>query len=153
MKNLKFVSYSVAMQEVPDEVSLVINISGCPYKCEGCHSDYLRTYSGEFLIENVEKLYLEYKDLISCVCFMGGDQNKTELIIALKWFRTQNLKTCLYTGTDNISNVTDLIPYLDYIKMGHYSKELGGLGIKTTNQRMYKITNGYLTDITSRFWK
>lgn len=152
MRSLKFVSYSITMQEVPDEISLVINISGCPYKCEGCHSDYLQEYSGSFLTENIEKLYSEYEGLISCICFMGGDQNLNELINALKWYKLKGVKTCLYTGLDDISNLKGILLYLDYVKIGRYIKELGGLQSRITNQRMYKNLNGKLIDITSRFW-
>ena len=38
---LKYTSYTVVFQEVPDEVSLAFEVSGCPFKCEGCHSPHL----------------------------------------------------------------------------------------------------------------
>ena len=55
MKKLKYNGYSIVMQEVPNEVSLAINISGCPHKCEGCHSKYLWEYDGEYLIDDIER--------------------------------------------------------------------------------------------------
>ena len=42
---------------------------------------------------------------------------------------------------------------LDYIKINPYIKSLGGLADKTTNQRMYRIENGAMIDITKEFWK
>ena len=38
---LKYANYDIVFQEVPDEVTLAINISNCPNQCVGCHSKYL----------------------------------------------------------------------------------------------------------------
>ena len=38
---LKYVNCDIVFQEVPNEVALAINISGCPCHCPGCHSPYL----------------------------------------------------------------------------------------------------------------
>ena len=38
---LKYVNTGVVFQEIPDEVTLAINISNCPCRCPGCHSHYL----------------------------------------------------------------------------------------------------------------
>lgn len=43
---IKHVGYDVTFQEVPNEVSLVIPISMCQNRCEGCHSAYLRNDIG-----------------------------------------------------------------------------------------------------------
>lgn len=138
MTKLKYLSYTIVMQEVPNEVSLAINVSGCPHKCEGCHSKELWEYEGDFLLDDIKALLDKYNGLISCVCFMGGDQNKDELIECLNIVKEHNLKTCLYTGSDKIDY--SIIKKLDYIKIGRYVKELGGLDSKTTNQRMYDLT-------------
>ena len=45
------------------------------------------------------------------------------------------------------------IKYFDYIKIGPYIPKLGGLDNVNTNQIMYKIEDGRLIDITSKFWK
>ena len=34
---LKYVNTGIVFQEIPDEVTLAINISGCPCHCPGCH--------------------------------------------------------------------------------------------------------------------
>jgi anaerobic ribonucleoside-triphosphate reductase activating protein len=41
----------------------------------------------------------------------------------------------------------------DYIKLGAYIEELGGLDSLKTNQRLYKITNEQMEDITNHFQK
>ena len=80
MKHLKYTHYNIAFQEVPNETSLIFNISGCPYQCEGCHSVYLWQWKGKVLYKDIRKIIEEYKSFITCVCFMGGDQNIEELL-------------------------------------------------------------------------
>lgn len=153
MKNLKFVEYSIVFQEVPDEISLVFTISNCPYKCDGCHSKYLWEDNGFNLLENLDNILNNYKDLITCVCFMGGDQNESELNKAIDIVRKYNIKTCLYTGSDDLYKFNNIIDSLNYIKIGRYIKELGGLDSINTNQIFYKNNDGNLEDITYLFRK
>lgn len=142
MRKLKYDGYSIVMQEVPNEVSLAINISGCPHKCEGCHSKYLWSYNGEYLIDDIDELLSRYSDLISCVCFMGGDQNQDDLLYCINKAKENNLKTCLYTGVDDIESINEnIIEKLDYIKTGRYIEELGGLDKNSTNQRFFDLKN------------
>lgn len=150
MQRLKYLGNAVVFQEVPNEISLAINISGCPYKCRGCHSSYLWEYKGRFISEDIEKLIVAH-DGITCVCFMGGDQNPRELNKLIDYIHSKNLKVCLYTGSDTIpQNVQNL----DYLKIGHYSETLGGLDKPTTNQKFYRVLNNktYI-DETSLFRK
>lgn len=157
MKKLKYTHYNIVFQEVPNETTLVFNISGCPYKCEGCHSTYLWEYKGEFLLENINEILSNYKNFITCVCFMGGDQNSLELYNLLRICQEFGLKTCLYTGKDfNSLEEIYALPYFNYlnfIKVGHYDKNLGGLNNPQTNQRFYKIEYSRLIDITETFQK
>ena len=37
-KYIKYVIDEVVFREFPDEVTLALNISGCPNHCPGCHS-------------------------------------------------------------------------------------------------------------------
>ena len=150
MKNrrLKYASTCIALQEVPDEISLIINVSGCPHKCEGCHSQYLWEYTGEYLLDDIEYLIQTKADYVSCICIMGGDYNITELNAVLAYIKNKGYKTCVYLGCNYIpSNLTEV----DYLKIGSYKKELGGLDHPTTNQRFYKNINGQYHDITKVF--
>ena len=99
---LKYQGAAVVFQEVPDEISLAINIAGCTRNCKGCHSPHLREYEGALLRNNITDLIMQNSG-ITCVCFMGGDQNLRELrritrMIRRKW---PGLKICLYTGEDD----------------------------------------------------
>ena len=154
MNKLKYLGYSIVFQEVPDEVTLAINISGCPHRCEGCHSKYLWEYEGNYILDDIEALIQKYNGLITCVCFMGGDQNISELTQLSLIVRRHNLKVALYSGLDDDGiSLVPLYKRFDYIKIGHYNQTLGGLDQKTTNQKMYRITNNSFTDITYKFWE
>lgn len=149
-QRLKYLGHSIVFQEVPNEISLAINISGCPYKCRGCHSSYLWEYKGRYVGDDIEALINEH-DGITCVCFMGGDQNPQELNELIDYVHLKGLKVCLYTGKDDIP---DDIHNLNYLKIGHYSKELGGLDKSTTNQRFYIVHNDKeYSDMTIMFRK
>ena len=55
---LKCCSYDVVCQEIPDEITLAVNISGCPNRCPGCHSPWLWEDEGEALTEDLLSGYL-----------------------------------------------------------------------------------------------
>ena len=153
---LKYLGYSIVFQEVPDEVTLAINISGCPHKCVGCHSKYLWEYKGNYISDDLDNLIEKYKGLITCVCFMGGDQNQDELADLLIYVKQHKLKTALYTGLDSMMNLDyRIVRNLDYCKIGHYDSVYGGLDSLNTNQQMLKWNKHAIEweDTTHKFWK
>ncbi len=141
---LKYQGCAVTFQEVPDEVSLCINIASCPYHCKGCHSPELQTDKGEELTYNVFfSLLNRYKDEITCVCFMG-DGGDFEAVAKLANEVRVPLKTCLYTGAELKNIPSEVLNVFDYIKAGPYIESLGGLDSPTTNQMMFKnITKAF----------
>lgn len=145
---LKYVSTCIALQEVPDEISLIINVSGCPHHCEGCHSQYLWEYKGNYLLDDLPNIINEQGEYITCVCIMGGDYNIMELNQALGYIANRGYKTCVYLGCDYLPEELGAV---DYLKIGSYKKDLGGLDKPTTNQRFYKKVNGTYKDITEVF--
>lgn len=153
---LKYLGHSIVFQEVPDEVTLAINISGCPHKCVGCHSKYLWEYKGRYISDDLSGLIEKYKGLITCICFMGGDQNQKELVDLLTNVRLHGLKTALYTGADSM-NILDIavLNNLEYCKIGHYDSMRGGLDNSNTNQKMFKwnYDANKWDDITYKFLK
>jgi len=138
---MKIASYDIVFQEIPSEVTLAFNISGCPNRCKGCHSPYLQTDCGEELTEEViTHLLSVYGSAITCVCFMGGDQAPETVLHFAQHVRQYNKKTAWYSGK---SEMYEHAPqFFDYIKTGDYREELGGLQSPTTNQRLYKIEKG-----------
>ena len=150
---LKYVDTKVTFSEVPDEISLCINISNCPCHCKNCHSSYLAQDIGTELTFNEVRKLIKKNSGISCIVFMGGD-SEPKRIDALASFVTNHyqLKVAWYSGRQELSNHIDLCNF-DYIKLGPYKEEFGPLNSKTTNQRFYKVSDGELVNITSKFWK
>ncbi|HHT22589.1 MAG TPA: anaerobic ribonucleoside-triphosphate reductase activating protein [Bacteroidales bacterium] len=153
---LKYVDYDIVFQEIPDEVSLAINLSNCPHRCEGCHSPQLQSDIGEPLNENVITELLEkYGDGITCVCFMGGDSAPDEvcrLAEFIRLFTNDKIKTAWYSGCKVLNTDTALHSF-NYIKLGPYIEHLGPLNKKTTNQKLFKISQGKYQNITYKMWK
>ena len=153
---LRFVNYNIVFQEIPDEVTLAVNLSNCPNHCEGCHSPYLREDAGEVLNEEMLLgLINKYKTALTCVCFMGGDATPDEVERLAGFIRKKTkggLKTGWYSGKDTLPKTCSLHNF-NYIKLGGYRKHLGGLNSQTTNQRFYRIEENRMVDISHRFLK
>lgn len=151
---LRFVSYDIVFQEIPGEVTLAVNISGCPHRCKGCHSPYLREDAGVLLDESaISGLLQKYGSAVTCICFMGGDANPRQVaaLAALSRDKTGgSIKTGWYSGGATLPEDA-LMQHFDYIKLGAYVESLGGLGSATTNQRFYRVENGKLRDSTGDF--
>jgi anaerobic ribonucleoside-triphosphate reductase activating protein len=133
-------------------VTLAINLSNCPHRCVGCHSPHLRSDIGEALTEaTLSTLIRKYENSITCVCFMGGDAVPDELCHLANFIRENrngNIKTAWYSGNNSLQDER-LKSYFDFIKLGEFIQSLGGLNKKTTNQRLYRISNGTMQDITA----
>ena len=154
---LKFVNYDVVFQEIPDEVTLAINISNCPNHCQGCHSSYLMQDVGVVMTEDeLTSILSTYRHDITCLAFMGGDNDPNSVMYFADWVhRTYNreIKTAWYSGKTDFPEGFNP-SFFDYVKVGPYIQGFGPLKSKTTNQRLYKVLpDGLLEDITFRFWK
>ena len=150
---LKYLNTQVTFSEVPDEITLCINITGCKIGCKNCHSSYLAEDIGNKLNSDSIKELINNNKGITCICFMGGDSNPLE-VDALTHFIKINypIKTAWYSGRQELSKDINLNNF-NFIKLGPYIEDLGPLNSKTTNQRFYKIEEGKLVDITNLFWK
>lgn len=166
---MKVASFDIVFQEIPGEVTLALNLSGCPCHCPGCHSPHLWEDIGEPLnAELMDGLIARYGSMITCVCFMGGDQDPEEVARWATYVKSEignlKLKTAWYSGRQQSSIidkssinrtssiVQSSIPF-DYVKLGPYIDSLGGLKSPTTNQRLYKRVGDSWEDITSTFWR
>ena len=149
---IKYTSTQVCFREIPDEISLCINISNCPYKCKGCHSPYLQMDCGEILNQDELHKLIERNKGVTCVCFMGRGQDMETINKLALFVKSNGLKVGLYMGDNQIPEEINLL-YFNYIKVGPYIQELGALDSPTTNQRMYEIVDGQPVDITKKFWK
>ena len=152
---LKIASFDIVFQEIPGEVTLALNLSGCPCHCPGCHSKHLWEDIGEELNEELlDGFIARYGSMITCVCFMGGDQAPEEVAQWAEYIKglsgEAGLKTAWYSGRTSFPRNPRA---LDYLKLGPYIESLGGLKSPKTNQRLYKRVGDEWQDITSSFWK
>ena len=150
---LKYVDTMVTFSEVPNEITLCINISNCQCHCKNCHSPYLAEDIGEELNSHSLKKLIDDNKGITCISFMGGDSNPSDIDALAQWVKINYpIKTAWYSGRQELSKDINLNNF-NFIKLGPYIEDLGPLNSKTTNQRFYKVEEGKLVDITNLFWK
>ncbi|MDR1585697.1 MAG: anaerobic ribonucleoside-triphosphate reductase activating protein [Prevotellaceae bacterium] len=153
---MKFASYDIVFQEIPNEITLAVNISDCPHRCKGCHSPHLQEDKGMPLNEDALRTFLaKYGAAITCVCFMGGDAEPEEvekLSIFVRGETANRIKTAWYSGKAEFPESCSVASF-DYIKTGPYMMHFGGLDSPDTNQRFYCVENGELIDRTLLFQK
>lgn len=151
---LKFANYDIVFQEFPDEVTLAVNISGCPCHCPGCHSQYLWDDVGEELTdERLLQLADHYGAGITCVALMGGDNEPAEVLRLLDELREARpqLRTGWYSGRQHLPICFGDYRCPDYVKLGPWREDLGPLSAATTNQRLYHYhDDGRVEDITHK---
>lgn len=152
---LKYVETAVTFSEIPDEITLCINISNCPCHCKGCHSSYLAEDIGDPLNKTALSKLLENNKGVSCVSFMGGDNNPISIVALASWVKTHtDLKVAWYSGRQELNDFVAMqLKWFDYIKLGPYIEEYGPLNSKTTNQRLYEVKDNKLHDITYKLWR
>ena len=162
---IKYLDTAVVFSEIPDEVTLAIEITNCPGHCEGCHSPWLRDDIGEELTPEVLNDLIGKNQGITCVCFMGEGRDPEalkKLAYSIKTRSGYPYKTALYSGSYELDK--DYDRYFDYLKIGPYIAKHGPLNKETTNQRLYEIEREYGSgslecikterkDITFKFWR
>lgn len=164
---LKYVDTKVTFSEIPDEITLCVNISNCPCKCKGCHSPYLSEDTGTVLTVKEVLSLIDNNKGISCICFMGGDSEPEEINVLAKHVskRRKKVKVAWYSGRQELSKEINIRNF-DYIKLGPYIEDKGPLTSRTTNQRFYvvlpvgyynsatgeKTKRYFLADFTQYFW-
>ena len=160
---MKYLDYAVTFSEFPDEIALCINITNCPFHCSGCHSPELWKDIGKTLNQIEISKLIESNNGISLVGFMGGDSNHALINTFASYVKNNypTLKVGWYSGGESIPKEIN-IKNFDYIKLGPYKEELGGLDNPNTNQRFYAKGNtlhkmdandNMLYDVTYKFWK
>lgn len=158
---LKYTDTEVTFAEVPDEISLCINLSNCPCHCKDCHSAYLADDIGTPLDESELQALIESNKGITCVTFMGGDAEPNEVRHMAMFIKDiyPRLKVAWYSGRESLPSFIRLnLHDFDFIKLGPYIEECGPLNNRDTNQKFYKVfhfSTGRceLINITHKFWR
>lgn len=169
---------SVVLEEIPDRVSLAVDISNCTGLCEGCHSPFLRKDIGEKLTLDAVRALLDDNFGVNCFLLLGEGNDHTALINLAVDIRKAYpaLELALYSGRESVED--EIYRVFDYVKVGPYRSSYGPLNNPATNQRLYRVhhqlpagrksvrptepeyladsvfpTPGYtLEDLTPRFW-
>ena len=142
---------SVVLEEIPDRVSLAVDISNCRGNCIGCHSPFLRQDIGEELTPGVIDSLVADNFGVNCFLFLGEGRDPSALLDLARHVRSLGLDAALYTGRETVEPA--FWEAFDYIKLGPYKSECGPLDSRATNQRLYHVVDGRREDITSRFWR
>jgi anaerobic ribonucleoside-triphosphate reductase activating protein len=138
-------------QEVPDETSFAFVLSCCPGRCPGCHSAELQGDLGEELTcLGISTELGTNARFISCVLFLGGDNDIASLTKLIKYAKSLGYKTAVYSGLVKNPYLWEL-EELDYLKLGPWISSCGPLGSPLGNQHMWKKIDSTWVDITDSF--
>ena len=158
---------SVVMEEIPDRVTLAVDISNCRGNCVGCHSPFLKEDVGEELTPEIIDSLVEDNFGIDCFLFLGEGRDPERLLELAAHVRSLGLVPALYSGRREVDGA--FWEHFDYIKVGPYIPEQGPLNDPATNQRLYRVlredepspegaefrmraSGRRFIDITPRFW-
>lgn len=142
---------SVVMEEIPDMVTLAVDISNCQGHCIGCHSPFLLKDIGDELTPEVIDSLIEDNFGVNCFAFMGEGNDLETLVSLASHVRSKGIAAALYSGRKEVEDI--IWASFDYVKVGPYIEAFGPLNSRTTNQRLYHILpDGTREDITFRFW-
>lgn len=138
---------SVVFEEVPDRVALAFNLTGCLNHCKGCHSPILRSDIGEELTVDIVREYVSQSYGVNCILFMGEGGDQEGLFYLAESVKSLGYEMAIYSGRDEVE--PKMFELFDFVKVGSYKSELGGLNNVNTNQKMYYKG----LDITEKFHK
>lgn len=139
----------IVLEEIPQRVTLAVEVSNCQGNCPGCHSPFLREDIGEELTPARIDFLIEDNYGVNCFLFLGEGKDKEALFSLARHIKAKypGIETALYTGRESVG--PEYGELFDFIKTGPYIESLGPLSKRTTNQRL--LYHG--KDITSVFWK
>lgn len=139
----------IVMEEIPDKVTLAVEISNCQGNCVGCHSPFLRKDIGEELTTEIIDRLIADNFGVNCFLFLGEGNDHEALCNLGRYLKSAypSIETAIYSGRTTVED--EMFDLFDYVKVGPYIPSVGPLNSPTTNQRLYH----HRTDITSRFWR
>ena len=139
---------SVVLEEIPDRLTLAVEISNCRGTCIGCHSPFLKQDIGEELTPEVADRLIADNFGVNCFLLLGEGSDPEALLRIAEHLKRHHpdIERAVYSGRPEVEPA--LYEAFDYVKVGPYIAEFGPLNSRTTNQRLYY----HGKDITSRFW-
>ena len=157
---LRYLYSQVYTAEVPRELSLGIAVLGCNVHCPDCHSQHTWDINSQgqgidLTTDELDKL-IASQPWVSCILFYGGEWDTPFLESLMKYIRKNyEYRLALYSGRNlDFFYQTSIPSLIDFLKIGPYRKDLGGLIYPSTNQRLYRLENGKVVeDMTPLFWR
>lgn len=139
----------IVLEEIPDRVTLAVEISNCRGNCLGCHSTFLKKDIGSELDPAAVDRIVSGNFGANCFLFLGEGADREALMGIASYVRSAypQLELALYSGRESVED--DIRELFDFVKTGPYIPERGPLNERTTNQRLYY----HGEDITSKFWR
>lgn len=139
----------IVLEEIPNKITLALEIPNCQGSCIGCHSPFLRQDLGRELNIDLIKSLVRNNFGVNCVLFLGEGNDYKALKSLAREFKSafNSIELALYSGREAVED--ELFELFDYIKIGPYIAEFGPLNNPKTNQRLYH----HRVDITAQFWK
>ena len=125
------------IEEIPDRVTLAVEISNCRGNCPGCHSPFLRDDIGAALTPAIVDALIEDNFGINCFLFLGEGSDPATLLELARHIKDMHpgLETAVYSGREKVDN--DYFETFDFVKVGPYIESRGPLNNPNTNQRLY----------------
>lgn len=140
----------IVLEEIPNKITLAVEISNCQGNCIGCHSPFLREDIGEELCLDKLRALLNANFGVNCILFLGEGNDYQALTSLARSCRTAfspQIELALFSGRTSVED--ELFDLFDYIKVGPFIAERGPLNNPNTNQRIYY----HRKDITANFWR
>ena len=94
---LKYFDYSVTFAEFPDEVSLCVNLSNCPNKCEKCSESWLAQDIGTVLNKDITNT--DWNEISGESYFYINQLITSESLISFGISWTTSNSTLAYAGS------------------------------------------------------
>ena len=107
---------SVVMEEIPDRVSLAVEISNCRGNCVGCHSPFLKKDIGRELTADIIDRLVADNFGVNCFLFLGEGRDPEALLDLADHVRSKGLLAAVYSGREEVEEV--FWDHFDYIKLG-----------------------------------
>ena len=139
----------IVIEEIPDRVTLAVEVTNCRGNCPGCHSPFLRQDIGSELTPEIIDSLIADNFGVNCFLFLGEGNDLPALFALAEHVRQSHpgVETAVYSGRESVED--EFFRLFDYVKTGPYIEARGPLNHPTTNQRLYY----HREDITSCFWK
>ena len=86
---------SVVMEEIPDRVTLAVEISNCRGNCAGCHSPFLKQDIGLELTPEIITALVGDNFGVNCFLFLGEGQDPEALLRLARHVHTLGLQAAV----------------------------------------------------------